>query len=62
MQDPHSLEDVDPSRVSLLEEGVEPGIWRYAKAERVSVIIDAADYFAFMQQAMLKAQNRSTLR
>jgi phosphatidylserine/phosphatidylglycerophosphate/cardiolipin synthase-like enzyme len=58
MQEPRSQEDVDPSRVSLLEDGVEPGIWRYAKAERVSVIIDAADYFAVMQEAMLKAQNR----
>lgn len=39
-------------------EGVEPGIWRYAMAERVSVIVDAADYFAMMQQAMLKARHR----
>ena len=61
MQHPQSHEEVDPSRVSLLEDGVEPGVWRYAKAERVSVIIDAADYFVHMQQAMLKAQNRILL-
>lgn len=37
---------------------VEPGVWRYAKAERVSVIVDAAAYFAHMQEAMLKARRR----
>lgn len=36
----------------------ESGIWRYAMAERVSVIVDAADYFAVMQQAMLNARSR----
>ena len=37
---------------------VETGIWRFAKAERASVIIDAADYFAYMQEAMLAARRR----
>ena len=32
-----------------------PGVWRFARAERATVIIDAEDYFAAMQQAMLKA-------
>lgn len=36
----------------------EPGVWRYAMAKRASVIVDAADYFDLMQQAMLKAQHR----
>ena len=40
---------------------VEPGVWRYARAERASVIVDAADYFALMQQAMLKAESRILL-
>ncbi len=48
----------DSSQVSRLADGIEPGVWRYTKAERVSVIVDAADYFAVMQQAMLKARRR----
>ncbi|TCD05049.1 phospholipase [Erythrobacteraceae bacterium CFH 75059] len=39
-------------------DSVEPGIWRFAVAERASVVIDAADYFAHMQQAMLAARRR----
>lgn len=34
------------------------GVWRYAHAERASVIVDAADYFLLMQDAMLKARRR----
>ena len=49
---------VDPKRVSRLDDGVEPGVWRYEKVERARVIIDAADYFAAMQEAMLNAQHR----
>lgn len=37
---------------------VEPGVWRYVRARRASVIVDAADYFALMQQAMLAARDR----
>lgn len=36
----------------------EDGVWRYARAEKASVIIDAADYFALMQDAMLAAKKR----
>lgn len=43
------------------DESVEPGVWRYAHADRVGVIIDAADYFALMQQAMLNARKRIML-
>ncbi len=39
-------------------QGADDGIWRYAKAERASVIVDAADYFVLMQEAMLKARKR----
>ncbi|MBD3730178.1 MAG: phospholipase [Sphingomonadales bacterium] len=37
------------------------GVWRYAKASRASVIVDAADYFDLMQQAMLAARRRVLL-
>ena len=40
---------------------VEPGVWRYAKATRVRVIVDAEAYFDLMQQAMLKARQRILL-
>lgn len=40
------------------DDPVEPGVWRYARADRASVIVDAQDYFALMQQAMLKAKHR----
>lgn len=40
------------------EGGVEEGVWRYARAERASVVVDAADYFAHMQEAMLAARQR----
>ena len=53
-----SEEPVDPKRLTRLDEGVEPGVWRYARAERATVVIDAADYFAAMQAAMLKARHR----
>ncbi|MDP4539437.1 phospholipase D-like domain-containing protein [Qipengyuania sp. DY56-A-20] len=53
-----SEEPVDPTRVTRLDEGVEPGVWRYARAERAELMIDAADYFAAMQTAMLKARHR----
>ena len=37
---------------------VEEGVWRFAHAEKASVIVDAADYFAHMQAAMLAARQR----
>ncbi len=54
-------EQQDPSRISRLAPGVEPGVWRYARATRASVIVDAADYFAFMQEAMLGTRKRILL-
>lgn len=51
----------DPSCVSRLEPGVELGVWRYAHATRARVIVDAADYFSCMQQAMLCANRRIML-
>jgi len=52
---------IDPSHVSRLDPSVEPGVWRYAMASRASVIVDAADYFAFMQEAMLESRRRILL-
>ncbi len=40
------------------DKGPEEGVWRFAHAERASVVIDAADYFAHMQDAMLAARKR----
>ena len=37
------------------------GVWRFAKVDRASVVVDAEDYFAVMQQAMLKARKRIML-
>lgn len=35
-----------------------PSVWRYARASRAHVVIDAAAYFVLMQQAMLDARQR----
>jgi phosphatidylserine/phosphatidylglycerophosphate/cardiolipin synthase-like enzyme len=33
-------------------------VWRYAQASRAHVVVDAADYFELVQEAMLKARER----
>ena len=33
-----------------------PSVWRFARASRAHVVIDAADYYALMQQAMHRAK------
>ena len=43
------------------DSSAEPGVWRYAAATRVRVIVDAEAYFDLMQQAMLKARERVLL-
>lgn len=40
------------------DSSVEPGVWRYVKANRARLVIDAQDYFHWMQQAMLRARER----
>jgi phosphatidylserine/phosphatidylglycerophosphate/cardiolipin synthase-like enzyme len=40
---------------------VEPGVWRYARAGKVRVIVDAEDYFELMRHAMLNARRRILL-
>lgn len=41
--------------------GVSPSVWRYVRASRAHVIIDAAAYFELLQAAMLLAQQRIML-
>ncbi|WP_374282866.1 phospholipase D-like domain-containing protein [Novosphingobium sp.] len=48
MADPQS----DPDR------GVSPSVWRFVRASRAHVVIDAADYFEVMQVAMRRARQR----
>ncbi|MBA4160509.1 MAG: phospholipase [Novosphingobium sp.] len=37
---------------------VSPSVWRYVRADRAHVVIDAAAYFTLMQQAMEQARQR----
>ena len=39
----------------------EAGVWRYAHARRVRVVVDGEDYFDLIQQSMLKARQRILL-
>jgi len=55
------LSDKTSRDAGLNDASIEPGVWRYAKASRARVIIDADDYFEHMQQAMLKARRRILL-
>ena len=41
-----------------IEAAPHTSVWRFARASRAHVVIDAADYFALMQQAMLGARQR----
>ncbi|MEO5705737.1 MAG: phospholipase D-like domain-containing protein [Alteraurantiacibacter sp.] len=41
-----------------MNSSVEEGVWRYARATRASLIVDGEEYFALIQQAMLKAHQR----
>jgi len=40
------------------DRSVEPGVWRYARASRATLVVDGADYFAHMQDAMVLARQR----
>jgi len=42
----------------LTQAGQSPSVWRYARASRVHVVVDAAPYFALMQQAFMRARQR----
>ncbi|WP_242447415.1 phospholipase D-like domain-containing protein [Aurantiacibacter aquimixticola] len=43
------------------DSSVEAGVWQYAHARRVRVVVDGEDYFDLIQQAMLKAHQRILL-
>lgn len=43
------------------DRGVSASVWRYAKADRAHVVIDAADYFELMREAMLRARQQILL-
>ncbi|MCT2558242.1 phospholipase D-like domain-containing protein [Tsuneonella sp. YG55] len=51
----------NPNEIAFTDDSVEPGVWRYARVDRASVIVDAEDYFALMQKAMLDARRRILL-
>jgi len=55
------LASADEPDTECDDTSVEPGVWRYAMATRVRVIVDAEAYFDLMQQAMLKARRRVLL-
>ncbi|EIZ80451.1 phospholipase D [Novosphingobium sp. Rr 2-17] len=40
------------------EEGASASVWRYAMARRAYVVVDAADYFAVIREAMEEARER----
>lgn len=40
------------------DSSISPAVWRYAKATRAHVVVDAADYFKLMQDAMIAARER----
>lgn len=50
----HLVEDFEDA-------SVETGVWRYARARRVRLVVDGAGYFDLIQQAMLKARQRILL-
>lgn len=49
------------SRPTPLAGGETPSVWRFARASRAHVVVDAAAYFALMQEAMLNARERILL-
>ncbi|EJL28009.1 phospholipase D-like domain-containing protein [Novosphingobium sp. AP12] len=40
------------------DQGVSPSVWRYVKARRAHVVIDAADYFEVIREVMGEARQR----
>jgi len=57
----HETDAISQADGAFDDSSVEPGVWRYAMATRVRVIVDAEEYFDLMQQAMLKARQRILL-
>ncbi len=55
------MRDPEESETGYDDASVEPGVWRYARASRASVVVDAADYFRLMRKAMCEAKQRALL-
>ncbi len=55
------MDRIENTIADFSDASTEPGVWRYAHARRVRVVIDGADYFDLIQQAMLKARQRILL-
>ena len=53
--DPHQILEQDA------DAGVSASVWRYARASRAAVVVDAAAYFGVIQEAMLRARQRIVL-
>ncbi|MBB3861121.1 phosphatidylserine/phosphatidylglycerophosphate/cardiolipin synthase-like enzyme [Novosphingobium hassiacum] len=44
-----------------IEDSESPSVWRYVKASRAHAVIDVADYFSLMREAMMRAHQRIML-
>lgn len=53
--------DGNPVTEGASDKGETSSVWRYANASRAKVVVDAADYFEIVQQAMLNAKQRIML-
>ncbi|HUD27370.1 MAG TPA: phospholipase D-like domain-containing protein [Novosphingobium sp.] len=50
--------EASPARAGGDDGGVSPSVWRYVHARRARVVIDAADYFEVIREAMGEARQR----
>ena len=50
-----------PDSPATSSQSLSNSTWRFGKASRAHVVVDAADYYALMREAMLKAQHRIML-
>ena len=50
-----------PAHSLPFEASIEPGVWRYENADRLTVLVDAEEYFLQIQSAMLKASQEILL-
>jgi hypothetical protein len=65
MEFPSSAATVASSPVTTepadADTGISPSVWRYVRASRAHVVIDAAAYFEWLQAAMLRARQQIML-
>ncbi len=55
---PAATTDAQPADADA---GISPSVWRYVRAARAHVVIDAAAYFEWLQAAMLRAEQQIML-